>query len=216
VISSTATTHSAQLKLSQKAQEKKPDKIRRHMPNLEDNEMGKKKSSNTVSRRPDAQVQKNIESIMRLDKHTSRQRSIAEHVADKITTFAGSTPFIIFHIVWFGGWILVNLRLIPGVSPFDPFPFSFLTLVVSLEAIFLALLVLKSQNRMTKEADKRAHIDLQINMLAEQEGTKILNMIQRIGKHLGLEEEIDEAMQQLSQETDVNQVAKTLDEKFSN
>jgi uncharacterized membrane protein len=106
--------------------------------------------------------------------------------------------------------------LIPGISPFDPFPYSFLTLVVSLEAIFLALLVLKSQNRMTKEADKRAHIDLQINMLAEQEGTKILNMIQRIGKHLGLEEEIDEAMQQLSQETDVNQVAKTLDEKSSN
>ena len=186
------------------------------MPNIEDNETGKKKSSTTLSGRPDAQVQKNIESIMRLDKHTSRQRSIAEHVADKITTFAGSTPFIIFHIAWFAGWILVNLRLIPGVSPFDPFPFSFLTLVVSLEAIFLALLVLKSQNRMTKEADKRAHIDLQINMLAEQEGTKILNMIQRIGKHLGLEEEIDEAMQQLSQETDVNQVAKTLDEKFSN
>jgi len=178
--------------------------------------MGKKKSSNTVSGRPDAQVQKNIESSMRLDKHTSRQRSIAEHVADKITTFAGSTPFIIFHIVWFGGWILVNLRLIPGINPFDPFPFSFLTLVVSLEAIFLALLVLKSQNRMTKEADKRAHIDLQINMLAEQEGTKTLSMIQRIGKHLGLEEEIDEAMQQLSQETDVNQVAKTLNEKFSN
>ncbi len=195
---------------------KKLDRTRRRMPNLENNEMGKKKSSKTLSGRPDAQVQKNIESIMRLDKHTSRQRSIAEHVADKITTFAGSTPFIIFHIVWFGGWILVNLRLIPGISPFDPFPFSFLTLVVSLEAIFLALLVLKSQNRMTKEADKRAHIDLQINMLAEQEGTKILNMIQRIGKHLGLEEEIDEAMQQLSQETDVNQVAKTLDEKSSN
>ena len=195
---------------------KKLDRTRRRMPNLDNNEMGKKKSSKTLSGRPDAQVQKNIESIMRLDKHTSRQRSIAEHVADKITTFAGSTPFIIFHIVWFGGWILVNLRLIPGISPFDPFPYSFLTLVVSLEAIFLALLVLKSQNRMTKEADKRAHIDLQINMLAEQEGTKILNMIQRIGKHLGLEEEIDEAMQQLSQETDVNQVAKTLDEKSSN
>ena len=195
---------------------KKLDRTGRHMPNLEDNETGKKKSSEALSGRQDAQVQKNIESIMRLDEQTSRQRSTAEHVADKITTFAGSTPFIIFHIVWFGGWILVNLRLIPGVSPFDPFPFSFLTLVVSLEAIFLALLVLKSQNRMTKEADKRAHIDLQINMLAEQEGTKILNMIQRIGKHLGLEEEIDEAMEQLSQETDVNQVAKTLDEKSSN
>jgi uncharacterized membrane protein len=195
---------------------KKLDRTGRHMPNPGDNEMGNNKSSEALSGRSDAQVQKNIESIMRLDKDTSRQRSIAEHLADKITTFAGSTPFIIFHIVWFAGWILVNLRLIPGVSPFDPFPFSFLTLVVSLEAIFLALLVLKSQNRMTKEADKRAHIDLQINMLAEQEGTKILNMIQRIGNHLGLEEEIDEAMQQLSQETDVNQVAKTLDEKASN
>ena len=195
---------------------KKFDRTGGHMPNLGDNETGKKKSSEALPGRPDAQVQKNIESIMRLDKETSQQRSTAEHVADKITTFAGSTPFIIFHIAWFGGWILVNLRLITGISPFDPFPFSFLTLVVSLEAIFLALLVLKSQNRMTKEADKRAHIDLQINMLAEQEGTKILNMIQRIGKHLGLEEEIDEAMQQLSQETDVNQVAKTLDEKSSN
>ena len=195
---------------------KKPGKIGGRKSNPGDNEIKMKKSSKRLPGRADAQVQKNIESIMRLDEQTSRQRSTAEHVADKITTFAGSTPFIIFHIAWFAGWILVNLRLLPGIRPFDPLPFSFLTLVVSLEAIFLALLVLKSQNRMTKEADKRAHIDLQINMLAEQEGTKILNMIQRIGKHLGLEEEIDEAMQQLSQETDVNQVAKTLDEKSSN
>jgi len=192
---------------------KKTGRIGRHRPGPGDNEIRKERSSTTGPGRSDAQVQKNIESIMRLDKQTSLQRSTAEHVADKITTFAGSTPFIIFHIAWFGGWILVNLRLIPGIRPFDPLPFSFLTLIVSLEAIFLALLVLKSQNRMTKEADKRAHIDLQINMLAEQEGTKILNMIQRIGKHLGLEEEIDEVSQQLSQDTDVNQVAKSLDEK---
>jgi uncharacterized membrane protein len=195
---------------------KKPGKIGGRKSNRGDDEIKMKKSSKRPAGRADAQVQKNIQSIMRLDKQTSRQRSTAERVADKITTFAGSTPFIIFHIAWFAGWILVNLRLIPGVRPFDPLPFSFLTLVVSLEAIFLALLVLKSQNRMTKEADKRAHIDLQINMLAEQEGTKILYMIQRIGNHLGLEEEIDEAMEQLSQETDVNQVAKTLDEKSSN
>jgi uncharacterized membrane protein len=194
---------------------KKTDGIGRHKPGPGDSGKKKQRSSTPLPGRSDAQVQKNIESIMRLDKDTSRQRSIAEHVADKITTFAGSTGFIIFHVAWFGGWILANLRLIPGIRPFDPLPFSFLTLVVSLEAIFLALLVLKSQNRMTKEADKRAHIDLQINMLAEQEGTKILKMIQRIGKHLGLEEEMDETIQQLSQETDVNQVAKTLDEKSS-
>lgn len=184
------------------------------LPNHKGNQRGKKKSAKISSTSPNGQVQKNIESIMRLDKETSQKRSTGEHVADKVTTWAGSTPFIIFHIFWFGGWLLFNLRLIPGLTPFDPFPFSFLTLIVSLEAIFLALLVLKSQNRMTKEADKRAHIDLQINMLAEQEGTRILNMINRIGKHLGLEEEKDETIQQLSRETDVNQVAKTLDEKF--
>jgi uncharacterized membrane protein len=195
---------------------KKLDRNGTDLPNPKDNQRHKKKSAKTSSTRPDAQVQKNIDSIIRLDKETSQQRSIAEHIADKVTTFAGSTPFIIFHIVWFGGWVLLNLRLIPGIIPFDPFPFSFLTLVVSLEAIFLALLVLKSQNRMTKEADKRAHIDLQINMLAEQEGTKILKMIKRIGKHLGLEEEIDETTQQLSRDTDVTQVAKTLDEKSPN
>jgi uncharacterized membrane protein len=195
---------------------KKLDGIRTDLPNHKATHRGKKRSAKRSSTRPDAQVQKNIESIMRLDKETSQKRSTAEHVADKITTLAGSTPFIIFHIIWFGGWILLNLRLIPGIMPFDPFPFSFLTLIVSLEAIFLALLVLKSQNRMTKEADKRAHIDLQINMLAEQEGTRILKMIERIGKHLGLEEELDETIQQLSRETDVNQVAKTLDEKSPN
>jgi uncharacterized membrane protein len=193
---------------------KKLDSIRIDLPTHKGNQRGKKKSAKISPTSPNGQVKKNIESIMRLDKETSQKRSTGEHVADKVTTWAGSTPFIIFHIFWFGGWLLLNLRLIPDITPFDPFPFSFLTLIVSLEAIFLALLVLKSQNRMTKEADKRAHIDLQINMLAEQEGTRILKLINRIGTHLGLEEEIDETSQQLSRETDVNQVAKTLDEKF--
>ncbi|MCW3092995.1 MAG: hypothetical protein JWP81_4064 [Ferruginibacter sp.] len=159
--------------------------------------------------------QKNIETIWELEKEAIQSRSTAEHIADKITTFAGSTPFIILHVVWFGGWILINEGIIPGIAPFDPFPFSFLTLVVSLEAIFLTLLVLMSQNRMTKEADKRAHLDLQINMLDEQETTMILRMVQKIAKHLGLEEEIDDSVKDLCEETDVNRVAKTLDEKSS-
>jgi len=168
------------------------------------------KAPEGVSTKPDIPAKKNIESIMRLEKENVRSRSTAEHLADKITTFAGSTASIIFHIFWFGGWIIVNVGFIPGVTPFDHLPFSFLTLIVSLEAIFLTLLVLMSQNRMTIEADKRAHLDLQINMLAEQEGTTILRVVQKIGKHLGLEEEIDEVTQQLSETTDVDQIAKTL------
>jgi uncharacterized membrane protein len=84
--------------------------------------------------------------------------------------------------------------------------------MVSLEAIFLTLLVLMSQNRMTKEADKRAHLDLQINLLDEQETTMILRMVQKISKHLGLEEEIDESLKDLCEPTDIDSMAKKLDE----
>ena len=160
-------------------------------------------------------VQKNIETIMALERDAARSRSTAENIADKVTSFAGSTPFIVLHIIWFGGWILLNERIIPGMAPFDPFPFSFLTLVVSLEAIFLTLLVLMSQNRMTKEADKRAHLDLQINMLDEQETTMILRVVQKIANHLGLKEETDESMKELCEETDISRVAQSLDEKSS-
>jgi uncharacterized membrane protein len=160
-----------------------------------------------------AQAQKNIESIMKLEKDAIHSRSPAEHIADKITTFAGSTPFLLLHIIWFGLWVFTNVGLIPGLKPFDPFPFSFLTLVVSLEAIFLTLLVLMSQNRMMKEADKRTHLDLQLNMLAEQESTMLLKLMQKIGTHLGIEDEGDQA-QQLAEETDVHHLAKKLDEEL--
>ena len=181
------------------------------MPSQQDDSKNTNESESAPSPRPHVQAQKNVEAIMRLEQDAIHNRSPAEKIADKITTAAGSTPFVILHLFWFGGWVLANVGLIPGVTPFDPFPFSFLTLVVSLEAIFLTLLVLMSQNRMTKEADKRAHLDLQLNMLAEQEATVVLRLVKRIGKHLGLED-VEEG-QQLAEETDVHQIARTLDER---
>src|SRR4030081_3851243 len=144
------------------------------------------KQSTNSGKSNQPQSHKNVEAIMKLERDAIGSRSTAEHLADKVTTFAGSTPFVILHIIWFGVWVIANVGLIPGLKPFDPFPFSFLILVVSLEAIFLTLLVLMSQNRMIKEADKRTHLDLQLNMLAEQESTALLRMVQRIGRHLGL------------------------------
>lgn len=167
---------------------------------------------NSTSNFVDAQAQRNIESIMKLEKDAIHNRSRAEHIADKITTFAGSTPFLLFHLVWFGAWVIINAGLVPGLHPFDPYPFSFLTLVVSLEAIFLTLLVLMSQNRMIKEADKRTHLDLQLNMLAEQESTVLLKLVREIGKHLGVEVDTDQTAQELAEDTDVHRLAKTLDE----
>ena len=156
--------------------------------------------------------QKNIETISKLEKESVLKRSLAEHIADKVTKFAGSTPFILLHVLWFGTWIVLNSGHFLSVTAFDPFPFSFLTLVVSLEAIFLTLLVLMSQNRMTKEADKRAHLDLQINMLDEQETTLILRMVQKISAHLGLEATIEKAVNDLCEETDIGLVSQALDE----
>jgi uncharacterized membrane protein len=158
-------------------------------------------------------LQKNIETILLLEKEAIQKLSRVEHLASRITSFAGSTPFLILHVLWFFIWILINSGIVPKMKPFDPFPFSFLTLVVSLEAIFLTLLVLMSQNSMTREADKRAHLDLQINMLDEQETTRILRVVQKIAVHLGMENELDESIKELSQETDMTTLAKTLDEK---
>ena len=127
---------------------------------------------------------------------------------------AGSVFFIVFHVVLFTLWIWLNLGLMPRVSPWDPYPFNFLTLVVSLEAIFLSLLVLMAQNRLAKDADKRAQLDLQINMLAEQESTATLQMLEKICQRLGIVYKADEE-QQLAQNTDVIKLAKALDEKLT-
>jgi uncharacterized membrane protein len=157
-------------------------------------------------------VEKNITAIQKLQNETQQGISSIEYIAHKISAFAGSSPFIVLHLLWFGAWIFINSGSISKITPFDPFPFSFLTLIVSLESIFLTLLVLMSQNRMTKEADKRAHLDLQINLLDEQETTMILRLVQKITLHLGIEEEIDESINDLSETTDINQVAKKIDE----
>ena len=168
-----------------------------------------------TEKQPDSITEKNVEAISRLEKQAVEGRSSSERIAELITRYAGGVVFIILHAIWFTVWILFNLGMIPGIAPWDPFPFSFLTLVVSLEAIFLSLLVLMTQNRLTRDADKRAHLDLQINMLAEQESTATLQMLEKICKHLGVSFEAEEE-KQLAKNTDVNVLAKTLDEKLTN
>jgi uncharacterized membrane protein len=104
---------------------------------------------------------------------------------------------------------------VPGIEPFDPFPFNFLTLVVSLEAIFLSVFVLMSQNRMTRQAEKRAHLHLQVNMLAEQELTAILRMLQGLCTKHGVEVLMhEERLEELVKETDVQSVAAALEDRL--
>jgi uncharacterized membrane protein len=111
--------------------------------------------------------------------------------------------------------VIANINLIPGLTPFDPFPFGILTLIVSSEGVFLAIFILISQNRMRRQADRRAHLDLQISILAEQELTMILRLQQRMCHHLGLKvEESMEELRQMTHATDVEQLVSHIKEEL--
>ena len=100
-------------------------------------------------------VERNIRTIIQLRLQAARARSVQNRIADTITAFSGRMVFVYVHIVWFGVWILLNTGYV-GVRPFDPFPYGLLTMVVSLEAIFLSTFVLISQNRLSQAAEHRA------------------------------------------------------------
>jgi uncharacterized membrane protein len=123
---------------------------------------------------------KNVRTIADLEHSALHHRSLTARIGDAVSRIAGSGLFIVAHLAWFSTWIVLNSGKVGGFVPFDPFPFTFLTFVVSLEAIFLAIFVLVSQNRMAHQADRRAHLDLQINLLAEEESTMILRMLREL------------------------------------
>jgi len=146
-------------------------------------------------------ARKNISAICKIEEEALRARSFGERVGDAIARHAGRMWFITVHAAWFTLWIGANVGLLQ-VRAFDPFPFPFLTLVVSLEAIFLSLFILMSQNRAQRQADARAHLDLQINLLAEQEATKMLQLLQSLCAHHGLSDADDPELQYLQNRTE--------------
>jgi uncharacterized membrane protein len=157
----------------------------------------------------------NVEAIAKLEHEELHRRSSGEKVSDFFVSLMGSMPFLVFHVVWFAAWFAVNLHAVPGVAAFDPFPFGVLTLIVSSEGVFLAIFILISQNRMARQSDKRAHLDLQVNILTEQEMTMMLRMQRRLCEHLGVEvDTVKEEAKHLLEETDVHKVVSTLEEKL--
>jgi uncharacterized membrane protein len=143
----------------------------------------------------------NVSAIIALENEALNARSTSERLSDAVARQAGTIWFISAHALWFVFWILLNTGFVPGIRAFDPYPYQFLTFVVSLEAIFLSLFILMSQNRSSRQADARGHLDLQINLLAEQESTKMLQMLQGLCKHHGLPEAHDAELEQLKQAT---------------
>jgi uncharacterized membrane protein len=131
-------------------------------------------------------IRRNVQEICRMEDEALRTRSAAERFGDLVAQEAGRVWFIGLHVIWFGAWALLNSGKLAFVKPFDPFPYMFLTLVVSLEAIFLSLFILMSQNRAALQAERRAQLDLQINLLAEHESSKTLELLKALCEHHGL------------------------------
>jgi uncharacterized membrane protein len=129
-------------------------------------------------------TRRNVDRVVALEEAEHRKATLADRVADAVTVFSGSIKFVWTTIVLVGGWIALNLEL-PRPERIDPFPFPLLTLVLSVEAIFLAIFILMSQNRAARVSEKRSHLDLQLNLLSEQENTKMMEMLEQIGKAVG-------------------------------
>ena len=96
-----------------------------------------------------------------------RLRTDQDRVADAITRFAGSMSFVYLHVGWFAVWIVLNAGLVGSAVVFDDFPFGLLTMIVSLEAIFLSTFVMVSQNRQAARADIRSELDFETNLRSE-------------------------------------------------
>lgn len=131
----------------------------------------------------DHHIAKNVETILALEQAAKMNRTKGELIANAVARFCGSMTFVWVNATWFGSWILINT--LPGIKHIDPFPFTLLTLMVSLEAIFLSTFILTSQNLETKIAERRNHLDLQINLLSEQENTQMLAILDAIAKKVG-------------------------------
>ncbi len=173
-----------------------------------------KRNANTdgaaQARSVDELTRRNIETVLKLEEAAREERTSTDRVADAIAGFCGSMTFVWVHVAWFGGWIIFNL--LPGINHIDPFPFTFLTLVVSLEAIFLSTFILISQNHDSKLSEKRNHLDLQINLLAEQENTKMLGLLQQIAAKVGAVAALDEDAKALQEATNPEKLVRQIDQ----
>ncbi len=152
-----------------------------------------------------------MDRVLALEAAEHEKASSGDRLADAITGFCGSVTFVWINALAIGAWIALNL-LLPESRRLDPFPFSLLTLILSVEAIFLAIFILISQNRAARVSEKRSHLDLQLNLLAEQENTKMLRVLERIGQACGVEASEEPDTEALAQATEPERLSEQIDQ----
>src|SRR5450631_1472369 len=161
------------------------------------------------------QSESHIDAIVRQEEEALERRSSSERLADGVGAFAGSLPFVVLHLVLVIAWLLVNSGKIPGARPFDPYPFSLLGVIVAVEAVILSSFILMRQNRMMRRGERRDHLNLQVDLLAEKEITKLLQMVQAMCGKMGLQKiASDREIQELSQNTSIESRSQTLEDRL--
>ncbi len=159
-------------------------------------------------------VVKNVQAIADLERRLLEDRKHINRLSDMATKVAGSPAFIVVHLALFAGWLVINTTRFA----FDESPFNLLNLILALEAIVLTSIVLIAQSDLRRLSDLRAHLDLQVNILAEQELTAIIGLLNQICKRLDIDVDTTEPqVEAFAKETNVETIAtvleKTLEEE---
>ncbi|HEX5362951.1 MAG TPA: response regulator [Gallionella sp.] len=148
-------------------------------------------------------IQRNIRKIILVRKKAIREQGSQDRLANAMTSFAGSMAFFYVHIAWFLIWFVLNTGHL-GITPFDPYPYGFLTMVVSLEAIFLATFVLISQNLLARETERLTDLGLHTGLLTEHELTRVLQMLSAIQDKIGISNEANRDLADADLEMETN------------
>jgi uncharacterized membrane protein len=158
-------------------------------------------------------TEKNIESILKLEKDDERELTAFHRVSHAVGWFVGTIYFVLVQCVFVLLWIGLNTRLIGSGHAFDPHPFPLLSTVLALEAVLLTSFVLIRQNAMDLRSERRNHLDLQINLLAEKEATSILKILHEIADHFDVDVRKDAEREELAKDTAVESIARDLRSK---
>jgi len=146
----------------------------------------------------------------------SFEKTWTDHVAVFIGEVFGSMAFLLSCLLIFALWICWNINLLPGLKPFDPFPFPILEMSVSLFAIVLSVSVLINQNRQGRIDKISQQVEFEVNVRAESEVTKMLNMLHELHQHLGLHSKEDRELEEMKEPTDIGEIHQSIDDREVN
>jgi uncharacterized membrane protein len=156
-------------------------------------------------------VDANVRNVADVERAFEGRRTRGQRVSDAIANFSGTIFFVVLHVVIFTAWFLVNTYKFPGIPNFDPYPFTLLNMAVSVEAVLLSTFVLMKQNGMQNKSDHRNRLNLQIDLLAEKEVTKMLQLLRLVCIKLEIEEVThDEELDDMVSATSIEHMAERI------